>query len=190
MIKCLLLPLALFSTAACGAQARTGPCGGEPAISTAESNQFPLPRLTGRVVDQADLISAPKEGMISERSRSLEKATSDQLVVVTLTSLHDWPIEKVGLRLGNGWGVGRDDLDNGVLLIVAPKERKARIEVGCGLEGLLTDEKAQHIMDEQLVPPLSRGRFEDGIMAGVSAIDATLRSDPKRPQTRRAKASG
>lgn len=192
-MKALILPLLLLSATACDAQA---PDKGAPAQRLA-AVEAPvkgpvkgLPALTGRVVDGADVLNAQAEAALSARLAALEKTTTDQVVVVTVPSLEGESIEALGLRLGQGWGIGRKELDNGVLLIVAPTERRARIEVGYGLEGLLTDEKAQRIMDEQLVPRFAKGRFEQGLEAGVSAIDAMLRSDPRRPQPKRMKAIG
>jgi uncharacterized protein len=105
-------------------------------------------------------------------------------VVVTVPSLEGESIEALGLRLGNSWGIGQKGLDNGVLLIVAPAERRARIEVGKGLEGLLTDERAAQILKERAIPDFASGRFERGITEGVSAIVDTLEKDSVRPRPR------
>lgn len=111
----------------------------------------------------------------------MERTTSDQLVVVTLPSLEGRPIETWGLELGNGWGVGQDKLDNGVLLIVAPNDRKVRIEVGYGLEGLLTDARAKDIIDAQLLPSFRENDLVGGIQKGVDAIIKVLESSRARP---------
>ncbi len=89
-----------------------------------------FPALTGRVVDEADLLSADEEAALTRELQQLEDKTSDQLVVVTLPSLQGYAIEDFGCRLGRHWGIGTAELNNGALLIVAPKERKVRIEVG------------------------------------------------------------
>lgn len=135
-------------------------------------------------MDQADLLDPATEQALAVKSEALEKATGDQLVVVTLPSLEGQAIETVGLRLGRDWGVGQKDLDNGVLLLVAPNERKVRIEVGYGLEALLTDERAGMIVREQ-VELFRKGRSSDAIVLGVDRIDALLRSNARRPQYRR-----
>lgn len=147
---------------------------------------FTLPALTGRVVDEADLLQPEAEQELTARLGVLEAATTDQLVVVTLPSLGGHEIAAVGLALGNGWGIGQERKNNGVLLIVAPSERKVRIEVGCGLEGLLSDERAAEIVEQILVPQFRTGQFELGIQMGVDAIVAVLRSDGKRPFNRAA----
>jgi uncharacterized protein len=106
-------------------------------------------------------------------------------VVVTLPDLGGASIEQVGLRLGRGWGIGQKGLDNGVLLIVAPNDRRVRIEVGCGLEGLLTDARASALIQHMLIPLFWKGAYDRAAEAGVAAIEAILQSDPRRPQPRR-----
>jgi uncharacterized protein len=176
----LFLPLILGS-AACDAQASA--CGVKHRHGvTAAGPAKPLQALTGRVVDRADILPARAEAELAARLGALEKGTTDQLVVVTVPSLEGEPIEDVGLRLGNGWKIGQKDLDNGVLLVVAPNERRVRIEVGYGLEGLLTDERAAQILKEQVLPSFAKGDMERGISDGVGAIVATLESDRARPR--------
>ena len=179
------LLLAALALALCGPAAAAGPeprgCGRHGAAPSADAAARPLPALSGRVVDLANLFSAAEERRLAGIGESLEAATTDQLVVVTLPSLAGESIEAVGLRLGNGWGIGREGLDNGVLLIVAPRERRVRIEVACGLEGLLTDERAQAIVDG-IVPLFAAGRFADGARAGARAIASILMSDRRRPR--------
>ena len=138
-------------------------------------------KLTGRVVDDAGIISASAERQLADRSTALEKDTTDQLVVVTLPSLKGARIEDVGLALGRGWGVGQRNIDNGVLLLVAPSERKVRIDVGYGLEGLLSDERAGQIIRDML-PLLSANKPDQAITLGETEIIQLLESDKRRPQ--------
>src|SRR5687767_12165911 len=98
-----------------------------------------FPELTGRVVDQADLLNPQQEAELTQRLEALEKASSRQLVVATVTRLEDYPIEDYGYRLGRHWGIGQSEANNGIILLVAPNERKVRIEVGYGLEPIMTD---------------------------------------------------
>jgi uncharacterized protein len=169
-VKILLAALAL-AAASCG----------QRDIAAQANATIPL---TGRVVDRAGMLDPATEQALTLKSEALEKTTSDQLVVVTLPSLEGETIEQTGLRLGRGWGIGQKDLDNGVLLLVAPNERKVRIEVGYGLEALLTDEQAGAIIREQ-VGLFKNGRSADAIVLGVDRIDALLRSNTQRPQYRR-----
>jgi uncharacterized protein len=114
-------------------------------------------------------------------SEALEAATTDQLVVVTEPTLDGRDIANYGSALGNQMGLGQADKDNGVLLLVAPKEHKVRIAVGYGLEGLLTDQRAAKIVNDML-PYFRAGDGSQAVRVGVSEIDGVLRSDRRRPQ--------
>ena len=141
-----------------------------------------FPELTGRVVDDADLLSYPEEVAITADLKALEDKSSDQVVVVTLPSLQGYTIEDFGYQLGRHWGIGTEKLDNGVLLIVAPNERKVRIEVGRGLEALLTDALSKIIIENAILPRFREGDFAGGIKDGVRDIDA--RADRRRRRGR------
>jgi hypothetical protein len=110
------------------------PSGRQPSVSA-----LILPKLSGRVVDQANLLDQATRVMLTDKLAHLEAKTTDQLVVVTLNSLHGTSIEDFGLQLGRHWQIGQRDKNNGVLLIVAPNEHKVPIEVGYGLEDTLTN---------------------------------------------------
>ncbi|MDP3379012.1 MAG: TPM domain-containing protein [Brevundimonas sp.] len=148
--------------------------------------QSAFPQLTGRVVDEANLLSPAKEAELEARLAALERDTSDQLVVVTVRSLGGYDIADYGTQLGRHWQIGQKDGDNGVLLIVALEERKIRIEVGYGLEGILTDALSALIIHEQITPAFKVGGFERGIEQGVVAIEAQLRLDPEEARARAA----
>lgn len=143
-----------------------------------------FPALTGRVVDGAELLSAGEEAALALELQQLEEATSDQLVVVTLPSLQGYAIEDFGYRLGRHWGIGTAELDNGVLLIVAPKERKVRIEVGYGLEPVLTDALSRVIIDNAILPRFRGGDFAGGIKDGVRDIGLALSGDAEEVEAR------
>ncbi len=147
-----------------------------------------FPELTGRVVDQARLLSPAKEAELDARLEKLEQDTSDQLVVVTVDSLQDRDIADYGYQLGRHWGIGQSETNNGVLLIVAPNERKVRIEVGYGLEPILTDALSALIIHDRILPAFREGGFERGITQGVDAIEAQLRLDPEEAAARAAEA--
>jgi uncharacterized protein len=158
------------------------------AATPALAQELRFPALTGRVVDQADLLSAEKEAELTQRLEALERDTTDQLVVVTIDSLQDRDIADYGYQLGRAWGIGQSEEDNGVLLIVAPNERKVRIEVGYGLEPILTDALSALIIHERILPAFRENGFERGITDGVAAIDEQLRLDPEEAQARAAAA--
>lgn len=143
-----------------------------------------FPALSGRVVDSADLLSAADEAALTAELRSLEDKASDQLVVVTLPSLQGYAIEDFGYRLGRHWGIGTAKLANGVLLVVAPNERKVRIEVGRGLEPVLTDALSKIIIENAVLPRFRSGDYAGGIKDGVRDIVLALTGDAAEVEAR------
>lgn len=129
-----------------------------------------FPPLTGRVVDQANILSDDAKTRLTAMSQALEEKTTDQFVVVTLKSLEGNSIEQYGYQLGRTWGIGQKGKNNGVLLIVAPAEHKLRIEVGYGLEGELTDAQSKLIIQNIITPAFKRGDYDGGVLAGSAAI--------------------
>jgi uncharacterized protein len=143
-----------------------------------------FPALAGRIVDEAGLLSAADKAAITTELEALEAASTDQLVVVTLNSLQGYPIEDFGYQLGRAWGIGQKGKDNGVLLIVAPNERKVRIEVGYGLEPVMTDAMSKLIIDNAILPQFRTGDFAAGIRAGVRDIKDVLLGDAEAVKAR------
>ena len=170
-MKSIVLALAL-GLAACGP--------GEAQVSD-DTSTGPSLELTGRFVDQAKLFDAARAYALEQRLARLEQATSDQLVVVSVPSLGGQPIDQFAKSLGSRWGIGRADVDNGVVMLIAPSERKVWISVGTGLEGLLTNQRTQGIVDRML-PNFKRGNLPAGVERGVSEIEQTLLTDKRRPQ--------
>jgi len=127
-----------------------------------------FPPLTGRVVDEAGLLSPGVREAITAELAEHEAATSNQVVVVTLKSLQGYNIEEYGYQLGRHWGIGQAERDNGVLLIVAPTERKV------GLEGILTDALTHDIIQNRILPRFRQQHYEMGITEGVTGILAVL----------------
>jgi uncharacterized protein len=140
--------------------------------ATLAAPQFPP--LTGRVVDEAGILSPQFESEISAQLAAHEKAATTQIVVVTLKSLGGYDIADYGYQLGRHWGIGQKGKNNGALLIVAPAERKMRIEVGYGLEGALTDAVSRDILERRLKPAFRQQNYEQGIRDGVTAILAAI----------------
>lgn len=136
--------------------------------------EIKYPSLTGRVVDPANMISTSDEKKLNTLLATHEKATTNQVVVVTVNNLQDNTIENFGYQLGRHWGIGQKDHNNGVLLIVANSERKVRIEVGYGLEGTLTDAIAANIIQTIILPKFKQGQFSSGILIGTTAIIEAL----------------
>jgi uncharacterized protein len=150
------------------------------------SAELSFPALTGRVVDEAGIIDAARHATIAQQLAELEAKTTDQVVVVTLTSLQGTTIEEFGVRLGRHWQIGQKGKNNGALLIVAPTERKVRIEVGYGLESVLTDAVTRTIIDVAIRPKFRAGDFPGGIAAGVDAILNVLTHDDSEWKARAA----
>ncbi|GIV57243.1 MAG: hypothetical protein KatS3mg042_0156 [Rhodothermaceae bacterium] len=132
--------------------------------------QKPVPPLTGRVVDAADILSPETERLLEDLLAAHEAETSNQVAVLTIPSLDGEPLEDYSLRVARTWALGRADADNGVLLLIAVKERKIRIEVGLGLEGVLPDAVAARIIRHEITPRFREGDFDGGVVAGVRAI--------------------
>jgi uncharacterized protein len=157
-----------------------------PAAS-AEAIRFP--ELTGRVVDEAGLLSADQRAELGQRLKALEDKTGRQLVVVTLKSLQGQEISDYGYQLGRHWGVGQKGQNTGVLLIVAPEERKVRIEVGYGLEPILTDALSSTIIQGKMLPKFRTGDMAGGVVDGADAIAEQLGLDDAEARQRVAEAA-
>src|SRR6185312_4791127 len=147
-----------------------------------------FPTLTGRVVDDAHVLSAQTKGDLDQKLAALEAKTSRQLVVVTLPSLQGYDISDYGYQLGRAWGIGQAKLNNGVIFLIAPKEHKARIEVGYGLEPILTDALSSVILQTQVLPKFRTGDFDGGVEAGTDALIQQLSLDTSAAEARAAAA--
>lgn len=143
-----------------------------------------FPPLTGRIVDEANILSAADRAEIESQLRALDAKSTDQVVVVTVRSLEGYAIEDYGYQLGRYWKIGQAGTNNGVLLIVAPNDRKVRIEVGRGLEPQLTDTMSKLIIDNAILPAFRRGDFPGGVKAGVRDISAVLLGDAEAVKQR------
>ena len=159
-------------------------------VGAAASRADPtFPPLSGRVVDAAHVLPAPEVADLTAKLQALETKTSRQLVVVTLPSLQGYEIEEYGYRLGRAWGLGQKGLNNGALLIVAPTEHKVRIEVGYGLEGVLTDALSNVILQTKVLPLFKAGDIPGGVSAGADAVIEQLSLDPSTAEQRAAQAA-
>lgn len=143
-----------------------------------------FPALTGRVVDNANLLTPADEAALTQKLEALEKASSRQLVVATVPDLQGYPIEDYGYRLGRAWGIGQDESNNGTILLVAPNERRVRIEVGYGLEPILTDALSSIIINQTILPRFKAGDYPGGINAGADAIIQQLQAPPEQAEQR------
>ncbi len=136
-----------------------------------------MPTLTDRVVDNAQLLDAATEAALVEKLAAFQQQSSDQVVVVTVPSLSGEDIESFSNRLFRAWALGQKQEDNGVLLIIAPNERRVRIEVGYGLEGIMTDALSSVIIQSIILPAFRDGNYSAGITDGVDGILSVLSGD-------------
>ncbi|WP_323589461.1 TPM domain-containing protein [Aliarcobacter butzleri] len=135
----------------------------------ADISQY-FPKLEGRVIDEANLLSPEVKKDINNILKNEENKSSNQIVVVILNSLNGYSIEEFSYQLGRFWGIGQKDKNNGVLLVVSMKEREIRIEVGYGLEGALTDKISHEIINYTIKPNFKASQYELGILKAVNEI--------------------
>lgn len=156
------------------------------AVVTALALTFPA--LTGRIVDQANIIPASTRAALDTKLADLESKSGIQLVVATVSSLEGQDIEPYANQLFRYWKLGEKAKNNGVLLLVAPNDRRVRIEVGYGLEGTLTDALSKVIIANAITPRFKAGDFGDGVTRGIDDIITVLTTDAsewqKRPSLR------
>jgi uncharacterized protein len=146
-------------------------CGTDPAAEpTGAASTVAAIRLTGRVTDAADIIPPGEEKAISAKLAQLERSTRHQMVVATTPSLGGENIGTFTTRLANVWGVGRKGHNDGVILLIAPNERKVRIAVGYGLQRDLPDDVCREIIEGDILPRFKAGDLPGGAQAGADAL--------------------
>lgn len=146
--------------------------------------QLKFPPLTGRVVDNAGMLTSADNALLIRSLEEFEKQSSDQIVVATIPSLEGENLEDFANRLFRYWELGQAEENNGVLLLIAKNDRKIRIEVGYGLEGVLTDALSKTIIDQVIVPQFKRANFSTGIVEGVSSIISVLSGNSEELKAR------
>jgi len=140
-------------------------------------SQIPVPRLAGRINDRADVLSSTEESILDTMLRTAEEKTTSQFVLLTITSLEGDSLEDFSIRVAESWKIGQKGLDNGVILLIAMKEKKIRIEVGYGLESILTDIKCGYIIRNQIVPRFREGKYYRGIHDALKQITGIVTRD-------------
>ncbi len=171
------LPIYVLATlaltlASCSGQANSVPSKRDeasPAVAAPSSLA-----LVGRVTDAAEILTPAQEAALSGKLERAERMTRHQMVVVTVPTLGGMDVATFAKNLANSWGIGRKGYNDGVVLLVAPNERKVRIAVGYGLEKTLTDALCKQIIDEQMLPRFRVGDLPKGIEAGVDSLIAQL----------------
>ena len=141
-----------------------------------QAKDYPKP--TGFVNDYAKILSASTKDSLEAKLEEFKNSTSNEISIVTLNSLEGDTIENVAVEIFEQWGIGTKKNDNGVLLVIAPNERELRIEVGYGLEPVLTDARAGTIIRTIITPEFKKDNYEAGIVSGVNAIIEVTSKDP------------
>jgi uncharacterized protein len=137
-----------------------------------------FPALSGRVVDDAGILSAATRTTLTSLLAEHERQTRNQVVVVTLSSLQGTTIEQYGYQLGRAWGIGVKGKNNGALIIVSPTTHDVRIEVGYGLEGTLTDAQSKLIIENVMLPSFRKGDYDNGVLNGTITVLQALGGQP------------
>lgn len=153
------------------------------------ATSFKVPWLSGPVVDELGVIQPAHQQAIEALIRSLNEKGLGQVQVFVTSSLQGLPIEQASIEIVEQWKLGDEKKDNGLLFLIAPQERKVRIEVGQGLEGVMPDVYTKRINDDIVVPFFKRGQMSEGILEGVQAIASVLQGQemaPSSPSPRRA----
>lgn len=137
-----------------------------------------VPQLRGRVNDLASVLQANQAQSLEAQLAQLERDTGHQVAVLTIPTLDGEDIEGFSLRVAESWKIGKKGYDNGAILVVAVKDRRLRLEVGYGLEGMLPDALAKRVTADYIVPYFRQQDYGGGILAGLAAVDKILRKEP------------
>ncbi len=149
-------------------------CGWLLMTGSAAWAQQSVPELTGRVVDTTQILSAGELGSIETQLARIEEKRGSQIVVLLIATTAPEDISSYANRVANAWKIGRKDVGDGVLIIIAAGDRKLRIEVAKSLEGAIPDLAAKQIINDALVPALKQGKYAEGIEAALQKLDARI----------------
>lgn len=144
--------------------------------SSEKAGPKPALMLTGRVTDAANLLSDSEEKMLTAKLAALETQVGPQLVIATTPTLGGQDINVYSLKLARAWGLGSNERNDGIVLLVAPNERRVRIEVGTGLERTLPNSLCKQVIETDIAPNFRKGNMVTGIEQGVDAIIGTLQA--------------
>jgi uncharacterized protein len=135
------------------------------------------PAPSSYVYDEAEVLSEATQSALEAELTKLDQENSTQIVVATVSSLQDYPIEDFALELARAWGLGQSEFDNGLLFLIAPNERQARIEVGYGLEGAITDAQAFNLIQNTAIPNFKNNDYDTGVLTTVDTLDSLARGE-------------
>ena len=148
------------------------------ALAATGAAALDFPALSGRVVDEAGVLSDGTKAQVTALLAEHERQTGNQVVVATLKDLRGLTIEQYGYQLGRAWGIGPKASNKGALLIVSPSTHDVRIEVGYGLEGTLTDAQSKLIVENVMLPRFRQGDYDGGVREGAITILQVLGGHP------------
>ena len=129
-----------------------------------------VPKSQGYVTDYARMLTQQQKAMLEQKLREFEKSTSNEIAVLIIKSLEGEVLEEYSIKVAQSWGVGKKGLDNGILVLIAKKDRKIRIEIGYGLEGIVPDGAAGYIISEYMTPKFKEDKFYEGISDAVDSL--------------------
>ena len=144
---------------------------------TVSAGEVAVPALTARVTDLTGTLTTEQRSTLEAKLQALEAQKGSQIAVLLVPSTQPETIEEYSIRVVDQWKLGRNKIDDGVLLLIAKDDRKLRIEVGYGLEGALPDATAKRIIAEDITPLFKQGDFYGGLVAGITRIDAVIRGE-------------
>lgn len=142
------------------------------------ANEVPVPPLTAQVVDTTGTLSTEQQAALIQKLQAFETAKGSQIAVLLVQTTQPETIEQYALRVAENWKIGRKNVDDGAILVVALQDRALRIEVGYGLEGALTDITSKRIIEEIIVPQFRQGDFAGGVVAGVDQMIKVIEGEP------------
>jgi uncharacterized protein len=148
-------------------------------LFAAETKALDIPQLKSHVNDYGNLLTTEQVLVLETKLASHEKKTSNQIVILTISSLEGENLEQFSHRVASAWKLGQKGKDNGVLLFIAVKERKSHVEVGYGLEGRLNDARCGRILDEALIPNFKQQRWFDGVNLTIDKIIQSIKGEYK-----------
>jgi uncharacterized protein len=180
-MRAFALSLSLILSGLCIPAPASGAAQPPLSIAPTPSAESAIPRLSGHVNDYAGILTSQQRAALERRLSEYERETTHQIVVLTVSSLPNASIESFSLRVARAWKLGRKDFDNGVLVTVAPRDRKMRIEVGEGLSRFVSDSAAAKIIEESMVPDFRAGQFGKGIERGVERLMEECRAYKVNP---------
>jgi uncharacterized protein len=147
-------------------------------ISSSIAVALDVPPLRGRVNDYANVLQSNQVQALEAQLAQLERDTGHQVAVLTIPTLDGEDLEGFSIRVAESWKIGKKGFDNGAILLVAVKDRRLRLEVGYGLEGVMPDAIAKRVTADYIVPYFRQQDYGAGIVAGIAAVDKILRKEP------------